>query len=155
MAEAIVFDGGSEADRAQILQVHRDYLEANGKADTDSLRKIWSADPTNVFFNLNGHTYVGLEQQWAPLWDHYRPRLKTIEPWVSDHVKVVVRGDMAAVTCHRVARLRWVGEGVTPDFSDRPLRSRSTEVLVRERGQWKVIHAHFSVANDGPRPGGI
>ncbi len=65
MNDKVVFDGGSEPDRARILAVHRAYLDANGRCDNEALRRVWSADPTNVFFNLNGHTYVGLEQQWT------------------------------------------------------------------------------------------
>jgi len=28
-------------------------------------------------------------------------------------------------------------------------------VLVRERGDWKTVHAHFSEGRDTPRPGGV
>ena len=31
---------------------------------------IWSDDPRNVFFKMNGHTYVGLEQ-WSQFWQYY------------------------------------------------------------------------------------
>ncbi len=156
MAEHVVFDGGTEADRRRLLEVHRAYLAANDRFDVEGLRRVWSADPTNVFFNLNGHTYVGLEEQWAPLWRYYGTRLRTTEPWRSSDLKVLVRGDMAVISCHRTCRLDWVGEGPPPaGFANRPVRSRSTEVLAREGGDWKVVHVHFSVASDDPRPGGL
>jgi ketosteroid isomerase-like protein len=156
MSQPVRFDGGSPEDRRRLLALHEAYLEANGRFDVDALRKIWSADPTSIFFNLNGHTYVGLEQQWARLWDHYRTRLRTVEPWVSRDVKVTVRGDMALITCHRTCRLDWVGDGPPPTgFAGKTIGSRSTEVLAREGGDWKVVHVHFSVASEEPRPGDI
>jgi ketosteroid isomerase-like protein len=33
--------------------------------------------------------------------------------------------------------------------------SRSTMVFHKENGQWRVIHAHFSVGDAGERPGGV
>ena len=33
MNDTVVFDGGSEPDRARILAVHRACLDANGKCD--------------------------------------------------------------------------------------------------------------------------
>ena len=59
MPDIIQFDGGSEADRKQILAAHDGYLRANAAYDWQALKAIWGGDPTNVFFNMNGHTYVG------------------------------------------------------------------------------------------------
>ena len=154
MSESVVFDGGTESDRKRLLELHRAYLNANGTLDTEALRRIWSDDLTNVFFNLNNHTYVGLEQ-WTRLWDYYRAQFETVEPWISNDVKVIIRGDMAVISCHRVSRLRWIGNEPPASFSDRPLPSRSTEVFIREKGDWKVVHVHFSPASEGPRPGNI
>jgi len=154
MAESVVFDGGSDSDRQRLLELHRGYLIANGTLDTEALRRIWSDDPASVFFNLNGHTYVGLDQ-WTRLWDHYRSCFETADPWTSSGVRVIIRGDMAVITCHRRSRLRWIGDGPAPAFVDRPLASRSTEVFVRDAGGWRAVHVHFSPSSDGPRPGGI
>jgi ketosteroid isomerase-like protein len=154
MSTQPIFEGGTAADRARLLEVHQMYLAANGW-DTTTLRKIWSDNPTSMFFNLNGHTYVGLEH-WLRLWDFYGPRMKTVAPWVSFDMKVIIRGDMAVISCHRTSQVKWEGE-TAPEkgWMEKELRSRSTEVFVKERGDWKLVHAHFSVAGDGERPGGI
>jgi ketosteroid isomerase-like protein len=156
MPDDVVFDGGSEADRREILDALDAYLAANATYDWQKLAEIWSHAPTNVFFNMNGHTYVGLEH-WTRLWQYYRERVDT-GWWEPYDVRVLVRADMALVTCHRKTARRWKGpesERLTYD-ADRPsFVSRSTMVMVRESGGWKTVHAHFSQASPGPRPGDI
>jgi ketosteroid isomerase-like protein len=145
----------AETDHEQILAAHDAYLRANAAYDWHALKAIWSDDPTSVFFNMNGHTYVGLEQ-WGRLWQYYRQH-KESGWWEPFDVKVIVRGDMAVVTCHRKTRSRWKRETGTPDagHEDKAFISRSTMVLVRDRGEWKTVHAHFSEGRDTPRPGGV
>ena len=57
----VVLAGGSEAP---LLPVGFAAL-----ANMGALSKR-NDDPTNVFFNMNGHTYVGLEH-WTRLWQYY------------------------------------------------------------------------------------
>jgi hypothetical protein len=70
MPRPIHFDGGSDADHTAVLAAHHAYLRANAAFDWPTLKPIWSDDPSNVFFNMNGHTYVGLEH-WSQLWQYY------------------------------------------------------------------------------------
>lgn len=151
----VVFDGGSDEDRRQVLIVHDAYLDANARFDVGALARIWDDDPGNVFFNLNGHTYVGREH-WFRLWDYYRGRLHTGR-WEPDDVKIVIRGEVAVLTSHRLSPSRWIGtESPPPGFRDRPeRRSRATMVLMRRAGDWKIVHVHFSEMSQEPRPGGI
>lgn len=155
MPDDIRYDGGSETDRARILAAHQAYLDANAAFDDKALRPIWSADPTNVFFNMNGHTYVGLEH-WSRLWRYYSQNLETGQ-WEPFDMKVIVRGDMAVVTCHRRTKTRWKGApGERPVWHvDKSFISRSTMVLLRQDGHWKTVHVHFSEARDTPRPGNV
>ncbi|HYB42476.1 MAG TPA: nuclear transport factor 2 family protein [Candidatus Methylomirabilis sp.] len=155
MAENIVFDGGSEADHRRVLELQHAYLDANATFDWDKLQKIWSADPSDVFFNMNGHTYVGLSH-WTALWKYYRDRIET-GLWEPFDIKVIIRGDLAVVTCHRRTRRRWKGtESERPaEQVDKSFISRSTMVMLREGGDWKTVHAHFSEASPGPRPGDV
>ena len=156
MAHDIHFDGGSEADHQAIVNVLDTYLAANATYDWDKLREIWSDDPTGVYFNMNGHTYVGLEH-WTRLWQYYKDRVDT-GWWEPYDVKALISGDMALVTCHRRTARRWKGpesERLTYD-ADRPaFVSRSTMVMVKEAGGWKIVHVHFSQASAEPRPGEI
>src|ERR1051325_7484342 len=75
MSHDVVFDGGSDADRVQVLDALHAYLTANATFDWKTLAGLWSHDPRNVFFNMNGHTYVGLEH-WTKLWQYYHDRLE-------------------------------------------------------------------------------
>ena len=155
MAKAIVFDGGSDADRTQVLDALDAYLTANAAFDWEALAKIWSHDPTNVFFNMNGHTYVGLAH-WTRLWQYYRERVET-GLWEPYDIKVLIRGEMAVVTCHRRTQRKWKGpesERLAHDV-DRSFISRSTMVMLKEHGRWKATHVHFSEASAGPRPGNV
>ena len=155
MTPEVIFDGGSEADRRRVLELQKAYLEANAAFDWVALDKIWSHRPDNVFFNMNGHTYVGLAH-WTELWKYYRERIDT-GLWVPYDMKVVIRGDMAVATCHRRTQRKWKGSEAErpPEHVDKSFISRSTMVMVREDGDWKTIHVHFSEASPGARPGGI
>jgi hypothetical protein len=147
-----VFDGGTEADRAALLRLYYDFRLANDALDGTALRKVWSADPSTVFFNTNGHAYHGLDD-WLKIWDHYRTRLQLVKPGGSGTIRITVRGDMALITDDRVGRYwRWMGREDQPDFLvDKPY-IRATQVCLREGGGWKVVHAHFSSGSVGPRP---
>ena len=155
MTTEVIFDGGSEADRRRVLELQQAYLEANATFDWVALDKIWSHRSDSVFFNMNGHTYVGLAH-WTELWKYYRERIDT-GLWVPYDMKVVIRGDMAVATCHRRTQRKWKGSEAErpPEHVDKSFVSRSTMVMVREDGDWKTIHVHFSEASPGARPGGI
>jgi len=155
MSEGVVYDGGTDADRARLLEMHAQYLAANATFDVPALQKLWSTDPTSVFFNLNGHTYVGVAH-WTRLWQYYGERLQT-GLWTPSDLKVMVRGDMAVITCHRLSPVKWVGPEHEPvSYRENPRRhSRSTMVFARENGEWRVVHTHFSEASTDARPGDI
>src|SRR5258708_38818660 len=67
--------GGSEADRSKLLELHEEYLVANGKFDWPAIEPIWSQAPHATFFNLNGHTYNGAAH-WSGLWAFYIQNVK-------------------------------------------------------------------------------
>jgi len=155
MPGPIRFDGGSDTDHEAILAAHDGYLRANAAFDGPALKPIWSDDPTNVFFNMNGHTYVGLEH-WSRLWQYYAQH-KESGWWEPFDVKVIVRGEMAVVTCHRKTTSRWRPETGKPDAGhvDKSFISRSTMVLLKQQREWKTVHVHFSEGRDTPRPGNV
>ena len=155
MSQPIVFDGGSDADRTQVIEALHTYLDANATFDWRALTRIFSHDPRNVFFNMNGHTYVGLDQ-WTRLWQYYSERVDT-GMWEPYDISVIIRGDMALVTCHRKTQRRWKGreeERLAYDV-DRSFVSRSTMVMLKDGGGWRTVHVHFSEAATGPRPGNV
>ena len=144
------FDGGTAADRAQLSQLYRDWLVANGRLDRERLRELWSDDPDNVFFNNNGYTYHG-RHEWLNLWKYLGERMVEAQPSTPGGLRIIIRGDMAVITEERgVRRWNWFGAG-EPRFTPAPY-VRSTLVVVRDGGDWKVVHAHFSPGKEGLRP---
>jgi ketosteroid isomerase-like protein len=143
------FFGGAPEDQARILARYHDQLAANDALDNDALRKLWTDDPENVFFNFNQYTYYGRED-WLKVWDYYRSRFKPFRPYTTGDVDITISGDMALLTADQVGRYKeWIGQ----EPGDSPRHYRATMVFVRKPGDdWQAIHVHFSLATDGPRP---
>ena len=106
MTEAKIV-GGSEADRSKLLELHEEYLVANGKFDWPAIEPIWSEEPHATFFNLNGHTYNGAEH-WSRLWAFYIKNVKG-SYWTPFDIGGEIKGDMAVIWCHRHSQRNWVG----------------------------------------------
>jgi hypothetical protein len=152
--------GGSESDRRQLLKLLDDYLIVNAKIDWEPLLKnIWSQMPEAVFFNFNGHTYRGA-QHWRKLWEYYGKNVKGTYYSPFD-IGGEVTDQMAVLWCHRHGKRHWTTDETRPQparqtfYDGEPFTTRSTMVFHKENGEWRVIHAHFSLADAGPRPGGI
>jgi hypothetical protein len=148
--------GGSESDREKLLELHEQYLVANGKFDWPGIEPLWSKEPHATFFNLNGHTYNGA-RHWSRLWAYYIQNVKG-SYWTPFDIGGEIGGDMAVIWCHRDTRRNWTGSGAPPrdiNYQGQKFVSRSTMVFHKEEGQWRVVHAHFSVGESGERPGGV
>src|SRR5258708_12234932 len=94
MTEARIV-GGSEADRSKLLELHEEYLVANGKFDWSAIAPMWSEQPHATFFNLNGHTYKGAEH-WRRLWAFYIKNVKG-SYWTPFDIGGEGKGDIAVV----------------------------------------------------------
>jgi len=94
--------GGSEADRRKLLELHEEYLVANGEFDWAAIKPMWSEASHATFFNLNGHTYNGAAH-WSRLWDFYGKNVKG-SYWTPYDIGGEVKGDMAVIWCHRRCR---------------------------------------------------
>jgi ketosteroid isomerase-like protein len=148
--------GGSQADRDRILRLHEDYIDANARFDWGKLEPIWSGAPEALFFNLNGHTYRGRDH-WIRLWKFYAQNVQS-SYWTPYDIGGVVTGELATVWCHRKTRRNWTGSQAPPQnihYDGSEFITRSTMVFRKEDGDWHVVHAHFSEASAGPRPGGV
>lgn len=147
--------GGSDDDRKKLLELHEQYLVANGKFDWPGIENIWSEAPHATFFNLNGHTYKGSDH-WTRLWQFYEHNVKS-SYWTPFDIGGVVSDGLAVVWCERHTRSEWVGQQPPPPgrmYGDE-FTSRSTMAFRKEGGDWRVVHVHFSPASTGPRPGGV
>jgi ketosteroid isomerase-like protein len=152
--------GGTAEDRQEILRLHEKYIDLNARFDWENLQPLWSGAPEAVFFNLNGHTYKGREH-WTRLWKFYIQQVQSTY-WTPYDIGGAVTGDMAVVWCHRKTRRVWTGKEPPPrniHYDGSEFVSRSTVVFRKEDGKegatWRVVHAHFSPADSGPRPGGV
>ena len=148
--------GGSEADRKELLRLLNEYIEANASFDLDKLQPIWSEIPEATFFNLNGHTYNGAAH-WRRLWQFYKQNVKG-SYWTPFDIGGVITDDMAVIWCHRDTHRNWVGKDRPPreiHYQGNKFITRSTMVFHKQAGAWRVVHAHFSEADSGARPGGI
>ena len=149
--------GGNDADRKTLLDLHEQYLIANGKFDWPAIEPIWSAEEHATFFNLNGHTYSGAKH-WSRLWDFYGRNVKG-SYWTPYDIGGEIGRDMAVIWCHRKCHREWTGTGARPPrdlhYQGQEFMSRSTLVFHKESGKWRVVHAHFSEGGVGERPGGI
>lgn len=152
-AEPPLLGGGSEADQDQLLRLYYRFRVINDALDGEALRQVWSAAPENVFFNSNGHTYYGLDD-WMKIWDYYRPRMEAVKPGGSGQIRIFARDEMAVIiddhSGHTRVR-RWAGASTTPTIVENAC-SRVTLVCIREKNDWKVMHAHFSVTRHERRP---
>ena len=147
---SFVFDGGTPDDQQQLEAFYEQLWRANDSLGDETLRPVWSDDPSSVFFNTNGHTYHGLED-WFRIWAHYRNRLVAPVQGASKQVRVTVRADMAVIIDeHRSRALKWVAADAEPDYITDYMRA--TVVCLRENGGWRGMHAHYSSGRPGPRP---
>ncbi len=155
------FQGGSDADQAALLALYYRFRLINDALDGEALTTIWDPDPQNVFFNSNGHTYYGL-QDWLALWDHYRPRLRVVKPGGSGRIRIFIRGDMGLIVDDHSGHARtreWIESRSRPATVDNAC-SRVTMACLRHAGEWKVVHAHFSItrhngSRDEAPPGSV
>ena len=147
----VQFDGGTEAEREELLELFMRFWRANDIFDSPVLEETWDHDPSRAFFNSNGHTYYGLND-WLKIWDYYRPRFDNKVPGAVADTRMIIRGDMALITDDRVSRTYdWVGEGDAPGLVANPV-VRATMVYLRTGDGWRCAHAHFSSHEPGQRP---
>ena len=65
---------------------------------------------------------------------------------------------MAVIWCHRRTKRKWTGRAPPPEnihYGGEEFITRSTMAFRKEAGGWRVVHAHFSEASSGERPGGV
>ena len=144
----------AEHDRDELIRLHRAYLNANAHVDPNLLKGVWSEDPSNLYFNLSGHNYRGLNH-WGKLWDYYRPLIEGSRQWRSFDNWVQVVGDVGWITSSRYSPATWHGDEAENPIPQGLWLSRSTEIFRRESAGWRIVHAHFSAGNGEPRPGGV
>ncbi|MEA2623973.1 MAG: hypothetical protein QOD06_18 [Candidatus Binatota bacterium] len=153
-----------EADRREITRLHEIWFEANRGFRIEGMREVFAGGNRFHGFNLNGHTY-GDREEWTTLWRHYQKTLDITDVPKVEKLHVVVKGDVAWLTCEATIRFRALsgpgtGSAALPaDDTIASAKFRGTEVYVREdedgRPVWKMWHCHYSPSapETEPRPG--
>jgi hypothetical protein len=139
---------GPDADRDEILRLHREWWEANRTMDHERMRKGFPEGDGYYQFNLNGHPYYGLGEK-VQLWQAFEAQDMTIPEFgVDEHLRLEIRGDMAWLACENLIRVEAPPEMYSDALPATPFRVRSTEVYQREDGaggaSWRIWHIHCS-----------
>lgn len=155
---------GPPEDIEAIRQAHRDWWAAN--YTREMFRRKRDFAPDTLMFNLNGHTYYGLDEM-VQVWEYYTDNIDNDVPRLWDY-RIFVSGDLAYVTCEGVFLTRAKTErgwgASNAEIANRNadytrIRFRETSVLRRDDGEgnptWKIWHFHCSptAPDDEPRPG--
>jgi hypothetical protein len=144
-----------EADREEILRLHREWWEANRTMDDARMRKCFAEGDRYYQFNLNGHPYYGVDEK-VRLWRAYGARSMTIPEFGPDeHRRLEIRGDMAWLACENLVRVE-APPAELGDLPKSPFRVRSTEIYQREDGEggarWRIWHIHCSMSAPPGQP---
>lgn len=127
-------------DAAEIMRLHREFVDANSPLDSSYLRRRVSATPNElVWYNLNGSAYIG-QDHIAQLWDTLSANMET--PAINSELRderIQVDGDVAWVTYLSHYKADFGKLGVYDGGM------RSTEIWRRRDGNWEIVHTHFSV----------
>lgn len=149
------------SDEQDVIEVSKQWLEANNRGDTGWLRENLTDD--YYMHNANGSHYRGIDHICA-LWDEYRKAVSwdgkgepdDFHTEMTEPVEAQVHGDHAFVAYRFKVRVVPVAEGwMTPPGVPMEGLVNATDVLRREDGRWKIVHGHYSLANPGQPAGGL
>jgi hypothetical protein len=136
----------SQADRDEILRLHRAWWEANRDWDIPKMRSVFAGE-RYLQYNLNGHPYYGLEEK-TKLWEALAGKVKIPEISEPIRLRLEICGDMAWLACENVVRVELPPGLEVAGIPKTPFRIRSTEIYQRDDGSgnpvWKMWHFHCS-----------
>jgi hypothetical protein len=135
-----------EYDRAQILNLHKEWWEANTGMEIPRMRPCFPEGMNYLMFNLNGCPYFGIEEK-VELWEYLGARGVDFQALDVRVMRLEVRADMAWLACEAQSDRRSMD-----DDDYKPIRIRATEVYQRDDGagepQWRMWHFHCSFLPD-------
>src|SRR3954454_12636807 len=131
---------GPAEDVEAIRKAHRDWWAANFTREMFRRRRDFA--PDTLMFNLNGHTYYGLDEM-VQVWGYYTDNIDNDVPRLWDY-RIFVSGDLAYVTCEGIFLTRaktergWGASNAAIGEKDAEytrIRFRETSVLRRDDGE--------------------
>lgn len=161
---------GPAEDIEAIRVAHRDWWAANNTVDNNGRETVERAArnfaPGTLMFNLNGHTYYGLDEM-RRAWEYYVGAIEIEVCYLWDY-RIHVEGDLAYLTCEGVFPTKaateegWKASNIEiGEAAGAPVgvRFRETSIARRDDGEgnkvWKLWHFHCSPSApaDEVRPG--
>ena len=139
----------TSADVEEILAVHKAWMDSNnGLVIEDMVPQF--ADPGYLQYNLNGHTYNGVQEK-VKLWEGFHLVGQNLADCGDiEEPQVYVEGDLAYLTVLGSAKLLGRGNSGTMEFGSE-VTFRVTEVYRRNDGKgapvWKIWHFHCSLVD--------
>ncbi|MGD9525836.1 YybH family protein [Pseudonocardia sp.] len=156
---------GPAEDIEEIRKAHRDWWAGNHTREIPRCARNFG--PGTLMFNLNGHTYYGLDEM-IQAWEYYCEALEIDVVHLWDY-RIQVDGDLAVLTCEGVFPTKassedggWAASNLEigkPGEAPVGVRFRETSFARRDDGDgnpvWKIWHFHCSPAApaDEERPG--
>lgn len=145
-----------DADRKDILKLHRDWWHANERWDIPVMTKRFPVGPNYLMFSYNWHPYFGIDEK-IRLWKYYTATGLQLAATDIRIMRFEVLGDLAYI-----ANEFEIGEklpqdarggidevqALPPRGGSLTDRGRSTEIYKRDDGEgrpiWKMWHFHCS-----------
>lgn len=155
---------GPADDVEAVRRAHRDWWAANHTQEIPRCARNFA--PQTLMFNLNGHTYYGLDEM-IKAWEFYVGAIDVDMVQLWDY-RIHVDGDLAVITCEGVFPTKqstedgWGASNLEIGKQDDVpvgVRFRETSYARRDDGDgnpvWKIWHFHCSpcAPADEARPG--
>jgi hypothetical protein len=127
----------SPSDEAQIRSVLAEYRQSVDTLDPASISEVWSGDLPVSFIHPLG-TDEGLDQIKADIFGKVMGMFSKRD-LIFDTTAIHVNGDSAWV------EITWTFHAVWKDTGEQLItQGRESQVLVREKGVWRLVHVHYS-----------
>jgi ketosteroid isomerase-like protein len=125
------------SDEAQIRTVLAEYRQSVDTLDPALISEVWSGDLPVSFIHPLG-TDDGLDQIKADIFGKVMGMFSKRD-LIFDTTAIHVNGDSAWV------EITWTFHAVWKDTGEQlTTQGRESQVLVREKGAWRLVHVHYS-----------
>jgi ketosteroid isomerase-like protein len=106
--------------------------------EADANEAYYTTSDKAVFFDFTPMQYVG--------WKTYRSEIEKVQDSIKEF-KITLNDDLHVRVAGKFAyaHATWKMSFVFKDGTRRHLEGRLTEVLEKQKGQWKIVHEHASV----------
>lgn len=128
----------ASADEARIRELVGAYCAAVHAQDEAEFEQLWSAQGNNTLVSIT-KAYVGTAAIVHDFLDVLRSAYSSIE-LVADELSLRALGENVALATFRYHTVCTRRE----DGSPYGIAGIETQVFVKERGQWKLAHIHYS-----------